>query len=212
MNNRTKVVLAGAGIGLLALLVVTALKQCHKPVSTQEQPGPAASATSVATSQATSSATVAQKVTVRILRKPKAGQTPKPERDDEIIEVEVVQSATTSATASVSATSSAEASVSSPVVDYGSNNNNNKSDLTDASRWGIGAGLVKGAVFVDYQLLRQTILGQEFSLDLQANHQQAGAGLAATVYNYGFVESGMSLPYDGSGPVPYFGAGVRLRF
>lgn len=208
MNNRTKVVFAGAGIGLLALLVVTALKQCHKPAVQQEQPHPTASAASAATAQATSSATVAQKVTVRILRKPKAGQTPEPERDDEIIEVEVVQSATTSATASVSATSSAEASVSSPVIDYTSN----KSDLTDASRWGIGAGLVKGAVFVDYQLLRQTVLGQEFSLDVQANHQQAGAGLAATVYNYGFVEGGMSLPYDGSGPVPYFGAGVRLRF
>jgi len=209
MNNRTKVVLAVAGIGLAALLAVAGLKRCQGSAVVQEQPRPVASAEGVAVAQATSSAAVAQKVTVRIRRKAKPEQIAKPEQDDEIIEVEVTQTATTSAIASVSATTSTEVKATPTLVHSAENN---KSDLTDASRWGIGAGLVRGVVFVDYQLVRQTIANQELSLDVQANHQQAGAGLAATVYGYGFVQGGLSLPYDGSGPVPYFGAGVRLRF
>jgi len=215
-NYKTNAKLLGAGALVSAVVVAVTLlyakscghEQAFVPVAT---PQPRVTTTSTATA----STAVAQTVTVRIKRPKKviakSSADTKPEPAEGLSEEEIVVEVTQHATASAMA--AATSSVTQEPEETSVASGRQDSDLTDASRWGFGAGLVQGTVFVDYQLIRQRILNQELSLDVQANHVQAGAGLAITVTGPVFVETGLSFPYTSTAqPVPYLGAGLRLRF
>jgi len=216
MDSKTlaKVFGVGALIGILAAgIALLYTRSCHREqptVPTDATPQPAV----VTTSVATASTAVAQTVVVRII-KPKrvaegrsACKSPAvQEESPEEVVVEVTQQATASAVAA--ATTSVSQNHEEPQARMA----DSRSDLTDPSRWGIGAGLVAGTVFVDYQLIRQRVFNQELSLDIQGNHMQVGAGLAITLVGPVFLEAGLSAPYASvTQPVPYLGAGARLRF
>jgi hypothetical protein len=88
-----------------------------------------------------------------------------------------------------------------------------KSDLTDVSRWGLMTGTMNGYVAVDYQAVRQSVLGTEFSVDAEANHAQAGVGVSMgsqIFLQVGVSRDHLAAPTDKLHP--YVGVGLRARF
>jgi hypothetical protein len=213
-NNRKIAITAALLCGMLAVKTWQCSARQDTPKAEPPKPTPKAEATGSAT--ATASASASQTVIVRIKKtkpkttqpQPTAGKSVEAEPEEEEIQIEVTQQASVSSSTAAVASASAEAASPTPTPAQAHNQN----DLTDSTRWGIGAGLVEGTVFVDYQVIRQTVLGQELSLDIEANHRQVGAGVALTVWRSGFVEAGASVPYESpTTPRPYLAAGFRLR-
>lgn len=213
VNNRKIAITALLLCGMLA--VKTWQCSVRQDLPKTEPPKPTPKVEAAGSTAATASANASQTVVVRIKKtkskatqpQSAAGKSVEAEPEEEI-EIEVTQQASASTTTAAAASTSTELPGSAPTPAQVQS----QSDLTDSTRWGIGAGLVEGTVFVDYQVIRQTILGQELSLDIEANHKQVGAGLALTVWKSGFVEAGTSLPYESpANPRPYLAAGFRLR-
>jgi hypothetical protein len=85
-----------------------------------------------------------------------------------------------------------------------------RGDLSDPTRWGLLVGTFAGTAAIDYQLIRQPLMGIEASIDIQANHVQAGAGVS--IGGPVYFQAGASRSHMGGDPWPYVGTGLRLRF
>jgi hypothetical protein len=231
MDKKVYLWLAAAAAAVVALFVLLAQPGPAPVASPSAPPVPTVEASAQAKAQAT--ATGKQRVVIRVPLTRVATPAPEgssapviPNVEDGVvlhatpvpymeIEVEQDQTATSGSDAGAgAAVVTPSAPPTTPTVS-GPRFGPSGSDLSDPTRWGLGVGVVRGLVFVDYQLVRQDIPGAlpEASIDLQMNFSQVGAGVSVVIPETPlFVTGGLSLGFDGSGITPYVGAGGRIRF